>query len=131
MFQSHLLTSNSIKALRLSSELIKLTVSKQHLIITGYISVRQPEQKISKKVFKLSKNLMKINLVVPGPLLYYIQCHPLKCLKITFFSPSYSFLIEGMLGSKTYLAKVDGSTQKPKVRPRQPFWGLLAAILDF
>ena len=33
------------------------------------------------------------------------------------------------------LAKVDRSTQKPRVRhisrPRQPFWGPLAAILDF
>ena len=36
---------------------------------------------------------------------------------------------------KTYLAKVDGSAQKPKVRPlsrpRRPFWGPLAAILVF
>ena len=36
---------------------------------------------------------------------------------------------------KTYLAKVDGSTQQRRGRhiftPRQPFWGPLPAILDF
>ena len=44
-------------------------------------------------------------------------------------------LIEGVLGSKTYLAKVARSAQKPRgrhlSRPRPPFWGPLAAILDF
>ena len=30
-----------------------------------------------------------------------------------FFPPLSSFLIERVLGSKTYLAKIDGSTQKP------------------
>ena len=44
-----------------------------------------------------------------------------------FFSPSSTFLIEGVLESKTYLAKVDGSAQNPSVRhcsrPHRPFWG--------
>ena len=39
------------------------------------------------------------------------------------------------LGLKTYLAKVDGSAQKPRgsplSRPRRPFWGPLVANLDF
>ena len=39
------------------------------------------------------------------------------------------------LDQKTYFAKVDGSTQKPKgcplSRPHWPFWEHLAAILDF
>ena len=44
-----------------------------------------------------------------------------------FFSPSSTFLIEGVLG----LEKVDGSTKKPRGRPHRPFWCPLAAILDF
>ena len=40
-----------------------------------------------------------------------------------------------MLGKKSYSVKVDGSAQKlggrHLSRPRWPFWGLLAAILDF
>ena len=47
----------------------------------------------------------------------------------------HHFLIEGVLGLKTYLAKVDRSAQKPSgtpfSRPSWPFWGPLAAILDF
>ena len=47
----------------------------------------------------------------------------------------FEVLIEGVLGSKTYLAKVDGSTQKPRgkhlSRPCHPILGPLAAILDF
>jgi len=39
------------------------------------------------------------------------------------------------LDQKTYLAKVDGNTQNPRgrhlSRPPLPFWGPLAAILDF
>ena len=31
---------------------------------------------------------------------------------VFFFSLSSTFLIEGVLGSKTYLAKVDGSTER-------------------
>ena len=45
------------------------------------------------------------------------------------------FIIDVVFESKTYLAKVDGSAQKPKgaplSKPRRPFWGPLAAILDF
>ena len=51
------------------------------------------------------------------------------------FSPSSTFLIERVLGAKTYLAKIDGSVQKPMGRhlstPYWPFWGPLVAILDF
>ena len=40
-----------------------------------------------------------------------------------------------MLDQKTYLAKADKSAQKPRgghsSRPHWPFWGPLAAILDF
>ena len=50
------------------------------------------------------------------------------------FSPLRPFLIEGVLGSKTYLAKVGLSAQKPRnmhlSRPPRPFWAPLAAILD-
>ena len=39
------------------------------------------------------------------------------------------------MDQKTYLVKVDGSAQKPRIRPlsrpRRPFLGPLAAILDF
>ena len=45
------------------------------------------------------------------------------------------FLIAGVVRSKYYLAKVDGTTQKPQgrnlSRPRPPFWGPRAAISDF
>ena len=45
------------------------------------------------------------------------------------------FLIEGVLGSKTYFVKVGRSAQKHRdrhlSRPRRPFWGPLAAILNF
>ena len=56
---------------------------------------------------------------------------------LPFFSyvASSTFLIEGVLGSKTYFAKVDGSAHKPKgwhlLRPLGPFRAPLAAILDF
>ena len=58
------------------------------------------------------------------------------CLFPFFFSPlSSPFLIEKCSDQKTYLAKVDGSAQKPRVRPlsrpRWPFWGPLVAILGF
>ena len=47
----------------------------------------------------------------------------------------FEVVIEGVLGSKTYLEKVDGSAQKPRCtplsRPPRPFWGPLVAILDF
>ena len=33
------------------------------------------------------------------------------------FSPSSTFLMEGVLGSKTYLVKFDGTAQKPRGRP--------------
>ena len=43
--------------------------------------------------------------------------------------------IKKLIYQKTYLEKVDGSAQKlggrHLSRPRWPFWGLLAAILDF
>ena len=46
-----------------------------------------------------------------------------------------SFLIERLIRSKTFLVKVDGSTQEPGVRPlsktHQSFWGPLMVILDF
>ena len=59
-----------------------------------------------------------------------------------FFFLFFSFLLRRLLFSqkecsdqKTYLAKVDGSAPKPRgrhlSRPRRPFWGPLAAILDF
>ena len=35
------------------------------------------------------------------------------------------------MNQKTYFAKVDLSAQKPKDGHCQPFWGPLAAILDF
>ena len=59
-----------------------------------------------------------------------------------FFSPFFLFLLRRDLFSqkecsdqKTYFAKVDGNAQKPRgrhlSRPPLPFWGPLAAILDF
>ena len=52
-----------------------------------------------------------------------------------FSSPSRPFLIEGVLGSKNLFSKVAWNAQKPRgrhiSRPRRPFWGPLAAILDF
>ena len=52
-----------------------------------------------------------------------------------FFSPSQSFLIEGVPRSKTYLVKADGSAKKSRGRHLsrlcRPFRGPLAAILDF
>ena len=56
------------------------------------------------------------------------------CFSISF-SLSRHFLIKGVLGSKTYLPKVDRSAQYPRVgslsTPRWPSRGPLAAILDF
>ena len=50
-------------------------------------------------------------------------------------SPLRPFLKEGVLRSKNYFAKVDQSAQYPRnqtlSRPRRPFCGPLAAILDF
>ena len=60
----------------------------------------------------------------------------------SFFFFFFFFLLRRLLftkkeclDQKTYLAKVDGSAPKPRgrhiSRPRPPFWGPLAAILDF
>merc|ERR1712013_771128 len=49
------------------------------------------------------------------------------------FSPSRPFLIEGLLGSKNLFS--ESCLERPNLgvdtRPRPPFWGPLAAILDF
>ena len=58
---------------------------------------------------------------------------------IIFLSPRFSVVCFSHRRitqiKKTYLAKVDGGTQKPLgrplSRPHQPFWDPLAAILDF
>ena len=52
-----------------------------------------------------------------------------------FFLCCLLFSKKECLDLKTYLAKVDGNAQKPRgrplSRPSRPFWGPLAAILDF
>ena len=54
---------------------------------------------------------------------------------ILFFSPLSTFLIEGVLRSKNLFSESCLKSQKHRdkflSRPRQPFWGPLAAILDF
>ena len=51
------------------------------------------------------------------------------------FSPLSRLFLIGVFGSKTYLAQVDRSTQKPRgrhlARPHRPFGGPLAIILNF
>ena len=51
-----------------------------------------------------------------------------------FFFLRRDLFSQNRIGSKTYLAKVTQNAQKPRdkhfSRPRRPFWGPLAAILD-
>ena len=80
-------------------------------------------------------------LAVDWPQRYW----PLKTYFFSFPSPPptfflfppllWSFLREGVLGSKNLFSEVDRSTQKPTgshlSRHHRPFWGPLAAILEF
>ena len=52
-----------------------------------------------------------------------------------FFSLFFQFFFSVAMEQKTYFAKVVQNAQKPRrrhlSRPRRPFWGPLATILDF
>ena len=94
---------------------------------------------IKRRILNLGMSVRRSSSRCSGGRLLAMTQWPLKTPFFSFFSSFFSrrllFSQKERSDQKTYLEKVDMSAPKlrgrPFFRPRWPFWGPLAAILDF
>ena len=116
--------------------LVSLISGLRHFLVPK--SSWTPKSVLPMKLFRPPKNWQErlaLQSVAVQAVDWHADSGPLFSLLFSSFLRHNLFSKKECSDQKTHLAKVDGSAQKPRStpfsRPRQPFWGPLAVILDF